>query len=196
MSVGRFLLPAAVALLAAAPAPAADLRPASDFASITDPAERSRALFAEAGKVIQHPRCVNCHPAGDRPLQDDEGRLHIPAVQRGEANLGVPGMYCGTCHQQANYDAVGVPGHPKWALAPVEMAWQGVSLRGICEQIKDPARNGGKTMAELVEHMAHDDLVGWGWTPGAGRSPAPGTQAAFGELISAWAETGAVCPEG
>ena len=51
-------------------------------------------------------------------------------------------------------------------------------------------------MAELVEHMAHDDLVGWGWTPGAGRAPVPGTQAAFGELITAWAETGAVCPEG
>ena len=191
----RHLLLPAAALLAAAPALAADQRPASDFASIADPAERSRALFAEAGKVIQHPRCVNCHPAGDRPLQDDEGRLHIPAVQRGEANLGVPGMYCGTCHQQANYDAVGVPGHPKWALAPIEMAWQGASLRGICEQIKDPARNGGKTMAELVEHMAHDDLVGWGWAPGAGRGPAPGTQAAFGELISAWAETGAACPE-
>ncbi len=191
----RLLLPAA-ALLAAAPALAADLRPASDFASIADPAERSRALFAEAGKVIQHPRCVNCHPAGDRPLQDDEGRLHVPAVQRGEGNLGVPGMYCGACHQRANYDAVGVPGHPKWALAPIEMAWQGVPLRGICEQIKDPARNGGKTVAELVEHMARDDLVGWGWAPGAGRGPAPGTQAAFGELIAAWAETGAVCPEG
>ena len=190
----HLLLPVATLLLAA-PALAADLRPASDFAGIADQAERSKALFVEAGKVIQHPRCVNCHPAGDRPLQDDEGRLHIPAVQRGEGNIGVPGMYCGACHQQANYDAAGVPGHPKWALAPIEMAWQGVSLRGICEQIKDPSRNGGKTMAELVEHMAHDDLVGWGWSPGAGRGPAPGTQAAFGELISAWAGTGAVCPE-
>jgi hypothetical protein len=190
----RPLLPAAALLAAAAPALAADLRPASDFVSIADPAERSRALFAEAGKVIQHPRCVNCHPAGDRPLQDDEGRLHIPAVQRGQGNLGVPGMYCGTCHQQANYDAVGVPGHPKWALAPIEMAWQGVSLGGICAQIKDPARNGGKSMAELHEHMARDDLVGWGWNPGPGREPAPGTQAAFGALIQAWIDTGAHCP--
>ena len=62
---------AASAVLAATPAPAADMRSASDFAGIADPAERSRALFAESGKVIPHPRCVNCHPAGDRPLQDD-----------------------------------------------------------------------------------------------------------------------------
>ena len=34
--------------------------------------QRSVALFAELGKVLTHPRCVNCHPAGDRPRQGDE----------------------------------------------------------------------------------------------------------------------------
>ena len=56
-----------------------------------------------------------------------------------------------------------MPGHPLWHLAPIEMAWQDRSLQQICEQIKDPARNGGKTLAELHEHMAEDSLVGWGW---------------------------------
>ena len=28
----------------------------------------------------------------------------------------------------------------------------------ICEQIKDPARNGGKDMAALLHHMAEDSL--------------------------------------
>ena len=42
--------------------------------------------------------------------------------------------------------------------------------------------------------MAHDDLVGWGWHPGDGREPAPGTQAAFGALIKYWVDTGAACP--
>jgi hypothetical protein len=177
-----------------APSAAEELRPASAFADIADEAERSAALFREAGKVLQHPRCVNCHPADDRPLQGDDGHLHVPAVQRGEGNIGVPGLYCTTCHQQTNYDAAGIPGHPAWSLAPIEMAWQARSLGEICAQIKDPARNGGKDMAELVEHMAHDSLVGWGWYPGAGRTPAPGTQAAFGELVRAWADTGAVCP--
>jgi hypothetical protein len=193
----RWILAAALLGLATSPARAAEvLRPASDFAGIADPAQRSLALFAEAGKVLQHPRCVNCHPAGDRPLQGDEQRLHVPAVERGEGGLGVPGLRCTTCHGPANYDAVGVPGHPAWHLAPIEMAWEGRTLGQICQQIKDPARNGGKDMAELVEHMGHDSLVGWGWTPGPGRAPAPGSQAAFGALIEAWAATGAVCPQG
>ena len=132
------------------------LRPAAEFETIADPRQRSMALFEEAGKVIQHPRCVNCHPAGDRPLQGDDGHLHIPAVQRGEGGIGVPGLYCTTCHQQANYEEVGVPGHPEWHLAPIEMAWAGKSLGEICAQLKDPARNGDMAMAELVEHMAHD----------------------------------------
>jgi hypothetical protein len=103
-------------------------------------------------------------------------------------------MRCTTCHPAANYDAVGMPGHRNWHLAPLSMAWQGKSVAEICAQVKDPARNGGHTVAEIVEHMAHDPLVGWAWSPGAGREPAPGTQEAFGALIKAWADTGAVCP--
>ena len=54
------------------------------------------------------------------------------------------------------------------------MAWEGKSLGEICEQIKDPARNGGKDLDQLVEHMAEDSLVGWGWHPGAGREARAG----------------------
>lgn len=173
---------------------ASTLAPVSDFDQIADPTARSVALFEEAGKVLTHPRCVNCHPAGDRPLQGDESRLHIPAVQRGDGGMGVAGLRCGTCHQQANYDPAGVPGNPAWHLAPIEMAWQDKTLGEICAQIKDPERNGGKDMAALVEHMATDSLVGWGWAPGVGREPAPGTQESFGQIIAAWAESGGHCP--
>jgi hypothetical protein len=48
---------------------------------------------------------------------------------------------------------------------------------------------------EIVHHAAEDSLVGWGWQPGAGRTPAPGTQQEFGALIKAWVESGAACPE-
>ena len=178
----------------AGPAAAQELRPPEAFADIADQRARSVALFEEAGKVIQHPRCMNCHPAGDRPLQGDEGRPHQPLVVRGEANIGVPGLYCATCHQPQNYDPARVPGNPKWALAPIEMAWVGKSLGEICTQIKDPARNHDMDIPALVEHMGHDELVGWAWAPGPGRTPAPGTQAAFGALIQAWADTGAACP--
>jgi len=42
--------------------------------------------------------------------------------------------------------------------------------------------------------MAEDSLVGWAWSPGAGRAPAPGTQAEFGALARAWAAAGGDCP--
>jgi cytochrome c5 len=172
------------------------LKAPSEFAGIADPSARSAALFEEAGKVLLHPRCLNCHPAGERPTQGDDLHPHEPRVRRGPENQGVAGLHCPACHQAKNFDAVTVtvPGHPKWQLAPLEMAWQGKSLAEICAQVKDPARNGHHTLSEIVEHGAHDDLVAWGWDPGAGRAPAPGTQARFGELLRAWADSGAHCP--
>jgi hypothetical protein len=170
------------------------LKPPEDFAQIADQKERSLALFNEAAKVITHPRCVNCHPAGDRPLQGEDGHPHLPLVVRGPAGIGAVAMQCTNCHGPANYDPARVPGHPMWHLAPIEMAWQGRTSGEICEQIKDPKRNGGKTLEELVHHMAEDSLVGWGWNPGAGREPAPGTQKEFGALVEAWVESGSACP--
>jgi hypothetical protein len=52
------------------------------FASIADEGQRSAAYFTELGKVFLHPRCVNCHPAGDRPRQGDLARLHQPLVAK------------------------------------------------------------------------------------------------------------------
>ncbi|CAM4524057.1 hypothetical protein MYXA107069_27225 [Myxococcus xanthus] len=46
----------------------------------------------------------------------------------------------------------------------------------------------------MRHHMAEDVLVGWGWDPGPGLEPVPGTQRALGELIRAWIDTGAACP--
>ena len=180
---------------AAQTAPAVALKAVSDFDGIQDRNARAIALFQEAGKVIFSPRCMNCHPAGERPTQTDRMRPHQPLVVRGDGGMGPPGgLACTTCHHEANYDPAGVPGNPKWALAPAEMAWQGKTLGQICVQIKDKDRNGGKDMAALIKHMADDELVGWGWDPGAGRTPAPGTQKQFGELIKAWGDAGATCP--
>ena len=183
-----------MAVSAAQPDPAETLKSVQAFSAISDDKQRSLALFEEAGKVITHARCVNCHPAGDRPAQGDDRHPHMPLVVRGVDNFGAVGMRCTTCHGPANFDPAGIPGHPEWHLAPIEMAWVGKSLGEICQQIKDPARNGGKSMEELIHHMAEDSLVGWGWHPGVGRQPAPGTQKEFGELIKAWVNTGAVCP--
>lgn len=178
------------------------LRPPSDFTDIGDRAARSRALFAEAAKVLTSPRCLNCHPAGDHPTQGNDLHAHVPPVARGASGDSVPGVPCQACHMSRTVDLFpgavasyqSIPGHSRWELAPIEMAWQGKSVAEICRQLKDKNRNGGRNLAQIHEHLASDDLVAYGWHPGAGRTPAPGTQQELGELIAAWIETGAECP--
>ena len=198
----------ALAGLAAVAAVAADdgtgtgeLRPVPEFAGIEDEAARSAALFDEMAKVIEHPRCMNCHPRDDSPRQGDGIAMHEPPVVRGgEGGMGVPGMQCTTCHGPENVAFVGaegaIPGHEVWHLPPVSMGWIGLSTPEICARIKDPGRNGGRDLAAILEHHAEDGLVGWAWHPGKGRAPAPGSQQAFGALTEAWIETGAHCPSG
>jgi hypothetical protein len=164
------------------------------FDSIGDVGQRSAAMFTELGRVLTHPRCVNCHPAGDRPHQGDESRLHQPPVTRGADGHGTETMHCSVCHQAATFEPGRVPGHPEWHLAPREMAWEGKTVAEICAQLKDPARNGGRKVEDLIHHIGSDTLVGWAWHPGFGRSPAPGTQAQAGALVEAWVKTGAACP--
>ncbi len=197
LGLAAVALPAAVVASSQSAAPAS-LKPVSAFATISDPAVRSAAIFTEMGKVLTHPRCINCHPRTDSPLQGDDMRFHMPPVERGPKGMGIAGMECSTCHGPRNVafaDGKGsIPGHPLWHLAPKSMAWEGKSLREICEQLKDRKRNGGKTLAQLHAHNASDTLVGWGWNPGPGRTPAPGTQAEFGALTKAWIDSGAKCP--
>ena len=150
-------------------------------------------MFSEIGKLLTHPQCMNCHPAGDHPLQGADHHEHEPPAWRDVTN-------CAACHHDANFilqeaaSYKSIPGHPRWGLAPLSMAWQGKSLGDICRQIKDKDRNGGRDLAMLQEHIAKDDLVAWGWNPGPGREPAPGTQEQAGKLVQAWIDSGAECP--
>jgi hypothetical protein len=209
MMMGRLILPASIvgvllvagfaiwqgtSVLRAATRMTTELRSASSFSNIAGQRERSVALFNEAAKVLQHPRCMNCHPATERPTQTDFMRPHRPWVVRGADGHGAAGLQCSTCHHRANFDHASVPGHPEWHLAPASMAWQGKTLRQICAQIKDRARNGNRSLAALLHHVSEDTLVGWAWSPGVGRTPAPGSQMEFGELMKAWIESGAHCP--
>lgn len=164
------------------------------FSGIADPRARSAAYFTELGKVLTNPRCTNCHPAGDRPRQGDMSRLHQPPVFRGKDGSGLAAMRCPICHQNANFAPGRMPGAPGWHLAPAEMTWEGKTISEICVQIKDPARNGNRSLHDLVEHIGADPLVGWAWAPGFGRTPAPGTQKQAGALVKAWVESGAACP--
>ena len=132
-----------------------NLKGPSEFDSIGDQAERSRAIFAEIGKLLTHPRCMSCHPAGDHPLQGADHHEHMPRVWRSDA--GNLGTHCAECHtdnnitlhETASYQSI--PGHPRWGLAPLSMAWEGKTIGDICRQLKDISRNGGRDLAMLQE---------------------------------------------
>jgi hypothetical protein len=168
------------------------------FQGIGNRGQRARAIFVELGKVLTHPHCMNCHPAGDQPLQGAEHKPHYPPAHR--AGTSVSGEACSTCHTDRSFTVPApttfqsIPGHPRWDLAPLSMAWEGKSIGEICHQIKDQNLNGGRDLALLQEHIAKDDLVAWGWNPGMGREPAPGSQELAGQLTQAWIDNGAECP--
>lgn len=81
--LGLVLMALAATPVARAQSTSTPLKSPADFATIADPTERSRALFAEMGKVIESPRCQNCHPVGERPTQGDDMHPHLPLVLRG-----------------------------------------------------------------------------------------------------------------
>lgn len=158
------------------------------------PPQDGLAAFERIAAVLQSPRCLNCHPRSDRPTQGEDRRVHLMNVQRGPDGKGLPAMQCTTCHQERNNDLAGVPGAPHWHLAPRSMGWTGLSIAELCRTILDPAKNGGRSIADLVAHMTTDKLVLWAWQPGRGRSLPPVSPQDLKVALGLWAMAGAPCP--
>lgn len=159
--------------------------------SAVDPAVG--AAFSTIAQVLLHPRCRNCHPNGDRPLQGDDPRPHAMNIQRG---LEAVGLACATCHGEENLDGPRLPpGAPHWGLAPAEQVFEGRSPAELCRQLVDPATNGDRTLQDLLHHMTEDPLVLWGWDPGEGRAPVSVPQPEFAAAVRAWVAAGGPCPE-
>lgn len=171
---------------------AASPQPAKDSA-------RSAAAFTQLATVLRHPRCMNCHTVTEFPRQGNERRRHDMLVMRGADDHGAPAMRCSACHQNTNQDN-GVPGAPNWGLAPLSMAWENLNDGQLADVIKDPAKNGHRSLEQIFEHMAHDELVGWAWRPGAThdgkpRELPPMSHEQFAKLVREWIDTGAVSPK-
>jgi len=178
--------------------PLRDNRATAATPPVPDAAAESRAAFLAAYQVLMHPRCLNCHPAGDAPLQGDDSHVHWQNVKRGPEGKGVYAMKCANCHQWKNLPGEHMPpGHPEWHLPPSEMpmVFQGRTPAQLARQLKDPKQNGGKTLDEIVRHSTEDSLVATGWNPGDGRSLPPMSQAEFGRRMREWVEKGAVVPD-
>jgi len=164
-------------------------------------ADTGLVAFETVRSVLQHARCQNCHPRGDAPLQGEDGHPHLQNVLRGPDGHGMVGERCTTCHGPMNppdtYGEHTPPGVATgWRMPKPEerLVFVGVAPGALCEQIKDPARNGGKDMAALRAHL-DDPLVTWAWAPGLGRTPPPVTRQAFLDAWTAWAGAGAPCPK-
>lgn len=155
--------------------------------------------FDKMMSVLTHKRCVNCHPSGDRPRQGEDSHIHNFGVERGPDNHGVAALRCASCHQAENNNFAGVPGAPEWSLAPLSMAWEGLSRVEIAQSMLNPKNNGGRTLEETVHHLTEHELVLWAWDPGVDaegipREKPPVSKEDYIEAVKAWAAAGAPIP--
>lgn len=181
-------------------------------AGTVGPRDRGSSVraFLDVYRVLQHPRCLNCHPSGDRPLHGDDSHPHSFEVKRGEDGRGLPGARCTKCHQSFNQPgehkppgapypagAKMPPGAVRWHLpsAKMPLTFQGRTPGQLCRQLLNPKLNGGiEDPAKLAGHVANDPFVQWGWEPGGNRTTPPGTHAQFVETVRRWIEEGPACP--
>lgn len=153
--------------------------------------------FGKVYKVLMSPRCMNCHPAGDVPLQGDDSHLHTMLPKRGVDGKGVYAMKCSNCHQATNTPGLHTPpGNPEWHLPPADMkmVFEGRTPHQLAKQLVDPKQNGRKSMKKLLEH-ADDTLVLAGWNPGEGRTLPPISHAEFKKAWTTWIKKGAYAPK-
>jgi hypothetical protein len=166
-------------------------------APVSNERAHSAAVFKQMAAVFQFPRCMNCHTATEFPRQADDRHRHIMSVMRGPEDHGVASLQCQACHRAVNSPDTGVPGAPDWHLAPLSMAWEGLSVAELCRSIFD-AKHGGLEPDQLVPHL-ETDLVQWAWSPGIdlsgnNRRPPPVSREEFLALAREWIATGAACP--
>jgi hypothetical protein len=153
--------------------------------------------FMSVYKVLMSSRCMNCHPSGDAPLQGDNNHIHTMNVKRGIDGKGLYAVRCSNCHQAENTSGLHMPpGNPKWSLPPanMRMVFQGRTPRQLALQLLDPKQNGNRTKTQLIDHVANDGLVGWGWHPGDGRTLPPMSRTAFVAQVKLWIAKGAYAP--
>ena len=183
----------------------------AETVNINPPAEGSVSeadgleAWARIFEVTSHPRCANCHVGADNiPMWSGPSygnpRPHGMNINAGESRIGAETLLCSTCH------VTSASGNPiphaaprvamEWQLAPVEAEWFGKTSPEICDQLRDPDRNGGRTFLEIAEHLDHDLILHWAWEPGGTREPAPYSLQEHVNDVLIWGVAGMPCPQG
>lgn len=162
-----------------------------------DAVAQGKEAWPTVYETLMSPRCMNCHPNGDKPLQTDESLPHAMNISRQSTENG---LECATCHREENSEALGIeggpPGAPHWQLPDKDMPliFEGRSSRELCEQLKRPRDNGFKSLAQLNHHVAEDALVLWGWDPGGDRTVPPHSHEDFAAAFDLWVKSAGACP--
>jgi len=158
--------------------------------------QESKEAFLAAYKVFMHPRCMNCHPKADVPLQGDDSHLHAQGVKRGVDGKGVYALKCKNCHQDENLKGDYLPpGSPGWHLPPanMKMVFEGKTPRQLAMQFKDPKATGFKNFKkDMLHHVEKEPLVLHSWTY---RTPPPLSHAEFVAKVKEWIDKGAAIPD-
>src|SRR5579862_4901927 len=153
--------------------------------------------FMKVYAVLMSPRCMNCHPAGDAPLQGDDNHIHTMNVVRGPDGTGMYAAKCSNCHQPTNTPGLHTPpGNPKWQLPPenMKMIFQGRTPHQLALQIMNYNLNGHRNRTQLLEH-SKDTLVKAAWNMGEGRTPPPMSYTAFVSAWETWIKKGGYAPK-
>lgn len=167
--------------------------------------EEGLAAFDRIYEVASHPRCSNCHVgASNRPMWSGPSygktRPHGMLVNAGESRIGAEYILCSTCHvnveetDRGNSEPHQAPRvAADWQLPPAEFEWFGKSSDEICNQLRDPERNGDRTFLDIASHLDHDVILHWAWEPGGGREPAPYSLQEHVDDVLAWGVAGMPC---
>lgn len=169
------------------PAPTSDQR-----------AEESKKAFLKAYTVFMHPRCMNCHPKGDVPLQGDDSHLHAQNVQRGKDGKGLYALKCKNCHQDANLAGFNMPpGSKEWHLPPADkkMVFEGSTPRQLALHFKNNQFTGFKSLNDMIHHVEKEPLVLNSFIPIPGRAKIPMSHEEFVDAVKEWIAKGAAVPE-
>lgn len=123
-------------------------------------------------------------------------------IDAGKNRIGNKTLICSTCHTtlkkpdpKANLEPHAAPRVAQvWGLAPVGAEWFGKSSSHICNQLRDPERNGNRSIREVAVHLDHDRVLRWAWNPGGDREPAPHSLQEVMDALMKWAAAGTPCP--